>query len=173
MISFDLNGTDVRVAASLHTRSNNIVAALAERMTSLMSQLQERIQDNYLSGQVLNVQSGQLREGVKVYPTQVEGEEITGRVISETWYGRIQTEGGTRTYAINPIYTRSESRRIGRGTLQPYKVLHFEIGGREIFARYAFRPPLKSRPFMQPALESMKSEIIEGLKDAVLRAVIE
>lgn len=175
MINFQYTATGLFATASVKTMRAEILAALEERMTSLMKALEEYIKTNKLSGQVLNVETGALIGSVHAQPAEVTGEQIVGRVIqdeSEAPYGIVQELGGTRTYAINPTYTSSEYRKQLRGTLQAYKVLHFIANGRDVWARYAFHPPLPKRSFMATALQEMQAEIVAGLKEAVLGVII-
>lgn len=171
-LKLSLNNTDVQVVAALEVKNQRLITALVDRMTFLMTKLQQKIVTEKLSGQVLNRRSGTLAGSITNPEAHVDGTTITGSLQwggGPAWYGRVHEFGGTRGYAINPIYSRAQQRKIGKGTLAPFKVLRFiSKSGQVVFAPYVFHPALPKRSFMESSLEEMKGEIISGLKSAIV-----
>ena len=109
MIEITFNTTDSRLAAWLERKRPQVVGALADRLDSLMLELQKRVQQK-LSGQVLEHRSGKLLGSVEKQPLDRSDTRISGRVTAAggpAFYGRIQEKGGTRTYDILPKYKKA------------------------------------------------------------------
>jgi hypothetical protein len=132
-----------------------VMEALARRMTYLALRLQQKIVTEKLSGQVLAHRSGKLAGSIVAYPAEEVGTRLVARVEGATppaQYGIVHEFGGAKTYVINPVNK---------------KALRFMVGGKVVFAKYVFHPPLPKRAFMAPALEEMRDEILESLRQAV------
>ena len=170
-LSLTLNQTDARIAAALNVKSEVLVSALTNKMAFLMTKLQQRIVNQKLSGEVLNRRSGTLAASITNPEAHAEGGSIVGTLEwagGPAWYGRVHEYGGTGAYVINPIYTRSQARRISKGTLKPFKALRFiASSGEVVYAAYVFHPALPRRSFMQATIEEMRGEFIAGLKQTI------
>lgn len=137
----------------------HIVSAIADKMTGLMLQLQQHIVRDKLSGQVLNVRTGKLAESVQPDPTRVEGTKVLGSVRAggdQAFYGRFHELGGSKSYPIVPVEKQA---------------LSFIWQGKHYIRQRVYRSPLPARPFMEPALEEMRGQIVAGIEEAVAGAL--
>jgi len=92
------DGSDQRVPAQIRAATPVIVAALAERLTLWMLRLQQKIQGEKLSGQVLQHRSGRLYGSIIEQPTEQVGLQLIGSVTGAggpAWYGQLHETGGT------------------------------------------------------------------------------
>lgn len=140
-------------------RGARILSALVARADALMIQLQSYIVTQKLSGQVLRRVTGVLASSVTTIPAKVEGTTIVAGVESSggpAFYGHIFESGGARGYDILPTRAR---------------VLRFVSDGQVIFTRMVHREPQPARPFMQPSLDEMKDVIVQGMQEALRRAL--
>jgi len=110
--------------------------------------LAEYVQSQKLSGQVLNVRSGRLRDSIES-SVEDQGTRITGSAFasSDVPYARIHEYGGD-------IYPKID------------KALRFVIDGKVIFAQHVRMP---ERSYLRSALRDMKARLIEDMKAAVRR----
>lgn len=171
MLKATLNNSDVRIEAALGVKSARLMEVLTAKMTVLMTRLQAKIVNEKLSGQVLSQRSGVAAGSVANPRAEVAGTSVVGILDwagGPAWYLRLHNIGGDHEYAINPIYSASETRKLGRGTLQPHRVLHFLINGKDVFTRYVFHPPAKGRHFIEASVEEMRGQFVTGLKEALL-----
>ncbi len=120
--------------------------------------LQNYIRGEKLSGQVLNVRTGNLRNAIRAYPPGGPEFPIVGTVGVDRSapYGEMQERGTRGPYEITP--TRK-------------KALMFMVGGERIFARHVMHPGLKTRPFMAPSFQEKREPIIVQLRAAVTDAL--
>lgn len=150
---------DARIVTALRNKGVVLVRLLASKMTALMILLQRKIVVEELSGQVLGHRTGRLASSVVAYPAEVIGNAIVGRVESSAgtaFYGKIHEFGGQRPYVILP---------------KNAKALAFMMNGKQVFAKSVFHPPLPARPFMKPAQDQMRQQIVEGLAEATGEAM--
>lgn len=121
-----------------------------------------RAQTKYLTGASLRVQTGRLRASVTVKPKR--GAEITGnkysvQVGTNVFYGRAWENG----FSVPAKEIRPKTK----------KALKIPVGGskragstafvlRKKFIRQAYS--VKARPWLRPAMEDMKSQIIKLLE---------
>lgn len=158
MIQIEVTG-DTQIIAKLDAMPGKLQAALTKRLTSLALQMQATIKQK-LSGQVLKVRSGNLRDSID-YDVQTGATSVIATIFSNTSvkYGRIHEYGGiTAPHVIEP--------RAGN-------VLAFEMGGQTIFARRVNHPGSKipARPFMRPTLAEYRVKIITSMNDAVRESI--
>lgn len=158
MIRISFNTSDQRIVAALKIKAPQIISALVRKLTILMIRLQRRIVTEKLSGQVLHHRTGKLAGSIVAHPAEVRGSTISASVtgaggsMAAGGYGRVHERGGTRAYEIVPVNKQA---------------LRFMLGGKEVFAKSVTHPPLPARPFMRPAIEEMKNEIISELQQTV------
>lgn len=147
MISLDVD--DRRVMARLDAMPSGVRAALLKKVTVLRLKLEARIKQK-LSGEVLNVRTGNLRRSI-FSETINDGARVEGRAASsgDVKYGAIHEFGGV----IVPVKA---------------KTLSFVIDGKRIFTKKVVMP---KRSFMRTSLSELKPEIIAGLQSAVGEAV--
>jgi HK97 gp10 family phage protein len=158
MINIDLQG-DTQLIAKLEAMPGKLQTDLTKRITTLALQLQAAVKQK-LSGQVLKVGSGNLRDSIG-YDVVTAATAVTGTVFSDITvkYARIQEYGGTtRPHVIEP--------RAGG-------VLAFQIGGKTVFARRVNHPGSKipARPFMRPTLAEYRDRIVTSMNQAVAESL--
>ena len=158
MITVEIVG-DKQVIAKLDALPGRLHDALLTRVTSLSLQMAAAVKLK-LSGQVLNVRSGNLRRSIQSAVTD-QTTEVSGRIFSDASvrYAAIQEYGGTtRPHGIEA---------------KPGGVLAFQAGGKTVFARRINHPGSKipPRPFMRPTLAEYRDKIVTSFEAAAAEAV--
>lgn len=108
-----------------------------------------------LSGRVLKVRSGALRDSIGSRPT-LDGVEIY-QDASEAPYGPVFEYGVDHSWRIEPQ--------------DPKGVLRFEVDGRVIYAKYVTHPPQEARPFLSRGVEE-KLPAVKALIDQTVKETI-
>lgn len=157
MITVEIVG-DKQVIAKLDALPGRLHDALLKRVTALSLQMAATVKQK-LSGQVLQVRSGNLRRSIQSAvandPTQVSGRIFSDQSVR---YGAIHEYGGTtKPHVI-------EAKNGG--------VLAFQAGGRMMFARRVNHPGSKipARPFMRPTLAEYRDKIVDNFQAAASEA---
>ena len=124
---------------------------IAGRLTALATALQQHVQRDKLSGQLVAVRSGRLRDSIRVAVTD-DGPAIGARIFSDAPQAA-RLEFGWRGNGTPAAALRSLKQRF---------VLPLRQGSRPPAGRD--RPiDLAPRPFLRSALDDMASEIEAGL----------
>lgn len=164
MISATVIG-DRELIARVQAMPDVVRGEIVTEVKRLGFKLQAKVQTEYLNGQVLHVRTGRLKSSITQGATDSRsrfadsGSEIAYFVGTNVKYG------GTWEYGADvPAYT---VRPVNA------KALRFMIGGAVVFAKSANIPAhhIAARPFLAPALASMKQEIIDGLQAALKRGM--
>lgn len=159
MITVKLVGKQ-KVIASLTKMPASVQAMLYQKSLTLAIYLQNYIRSQKLSGQVLNVRTGDLRRSIQQVVTQ-SAKRVLARVFSagDVKYAGIHEFGG----------------RTGPHMIYPRKgdVLAFMAGGKMRFARYVNHPGsrMPERSFMRSSFSENQQKIISELKLAVLQGI--
>jgi hypothetical protein len=134
-----------------------LASRLRFQVAAAVIELQNYIRTQKLSGQVLHVRTGNLRNAVRAYPPVSEDFPIQGTVAVDRSapYGAMQ-EGGTRPHEIVPVRARA---------------LRFVSGGQTVFARRVQHPGFPPHPFMAPSFLERRDPIIARLRLAIEQAV--
>lgn len=153
---------------TVSTNANQIVVKVKEwqprtgrgvriAMIRALYELNNYIRSQKLSGQVLHVRTGNLRNSVNPYPPDADTFPMQGRVSVDRTapYGRM-LELGTAAHEIVP--TRA-------------KALRFMMGGDLIFAMRVRHPGTRPMPFMVPSLTEKRPSIVAAMRAAVSAAV--
>ena len=153
MFSVRLEG-DREVIQRLSSLPNRVRAALLKKTYALAIQLADRVRRK-LSGEVLNVRSGDLRASI-FEDVQSDATSVVGRVASsgDVRYAAIHEYGGTiPAHEIVPSKAQA---------------LMFVVGGKTVFARRVQIPDVQmpERSFMRSSLSEMKQQIVDGLAEA-------
>jgi hypothetical protein len=162
-MSITLTSNAEEVAASLNRKASQITEALTAKLDALTLVLQRHIIADKLQGQVLEQRGGggvSLADSIRVVNATQEGGSITASVTVEgpaEKYAAIQEFGTSSTYPIDP---------------KSAKVLHFLVGGKDVFTGKILHPPLREHSFLRSSLDDMKEDIVSGLGDA-LQQVLE
>lgn len=133
--------------------------ALLRKVRVLALQLERKVKVDKLSGQVLKVQTGNLRSSIQ--NTVIDSaQKIVGKVYSagDVKYAGIHEFGGkTPPHVIE-----------AKG-----KALAFMMGGKQVFAKRVNHPgsTMPERSFLRSSLADMRAEIVRGLQDAARQGV--
>jgi hypothetical protein len=195
-LTFRITDNTAEYIAAYDLKSEKLLARLSERMTALMTKLQERARKNlsdtrstkaWVGAEGSPAATGNLSDSIKNPKATVEGTTVVGSV---DWgegvpYAKIQEYGGIKgSYPIEPIGVRGV-RPHRKGTPRYFSkgVKYLLSGGEEsagllrfvgaqdgklLYSKEVFRKALPPRNFMGDALEGMKEEIREGLKGAII-----
>jgi phage gpG-like protein len=150
---------DTELIARLNAMPARVHGGLVRAITRLGLELQRKVQDEKLSGQVLKVRSGRLRGSIKMDVSDT-ATSVTSTVGSYgVEYARIQEYGGTTgPHTIMPKHGRA---------------LAFEWKGQQVFFRRVEHPGSKipERSFLRSALRDMEPMIKAEIEAAVRQEV--
>jgi phage gpG-like protein len=158
MISADLLGSEPALER-LRALPEAATKGLARAIARLGSDLQSNVQQNKLSGQVLNIRSGALKSSIDIAIDQSD-TTVTATVFSDLDYAAAQEYGFSGTVNV-------------RASLRLIK----EAFGRSIAAKtigvgaYSRRMNLPERSFLRSALDDMAPDISAGVQDALREAI--
>lgn len=126
-------------------------------------ELERRVKVDYLTGQVLKVRTDRLRGSISVATAKQPGDSRS----------RFEATGTTSFAYVgtNVSYGVMWSKGIAAHDIVPVKAkaLRFEIGGEILFRKRVSIPAQAARPFLEPALESMRPLIMSELESALKR----
>jgi hypothetical protein len=189
-ISYDFAGTDVEIVRQFRTKSVGIINALADKMFYELNLLKEKAQARAPVGpDTEDHAGGTLRESFQEPTVEIRGNRVVGQLLwggeptTVTYkggkaydYARIIQEG-SKAHAVNPLeeegtrfkgaktLTGHSYKRYGKG------VLFFMVGGKEVFAEYAFPAGVTPNPFVEDTLLEMKDQMVADL-DATVSGVM-
>lgn len=187
---FFIESSDKVVQQYIRGKANNLRVALAKKLTFLMLKLASKIQTEKLQGQVLQHRSGKLSGSIRSEGVREEGGMLIGSVQGAggvAWYGQVHEAGGRGPYKIVPVnklalaffpsgsigtlQSKASLRAMYTGpmsarSMKPSKFSQFSAQG-GVVVKSVIHPALPARPFMQPALEEMAMEIVDGLQETV------
>ncbi len=147
---------DTKAVAKLTAMPKGVHDALLRKIQALRLQLEAHIKNDKLSGQVLNVISGDLRRSI-FSDVDDEGTAIYGRAASsgDVKYAAIHEFGGT-TPAHDIFPTKANA-------------LAFMMGGQQVFAKVVHHPgsTMPERSYMRSSLADMSEMIVSGMRQAV------
>jgi phage gpG-like protein len=160
LLSINLVG-DRELIARFQAMPSKVHAALLKKVTALRLKLEAHIKDQKLSGQVLHVQTGNLRASI-FSETIDSAESVIGRAASsgDVKYAGIHEFGGqTPAHVIE-----------AKGN-----ALAFMFQGKQAFFKRVNHPgsTMPERSFMRSSLADMRDEIVQGMTDAVKGAAAE
>lgn len=150
MISVYLVG-DSEVIARLNAMPGGVQQGLA-RATTRLSLEGQRLSQQKVSGQVLNVRTGVLRSSINAKPTEVTATGVMGGWGTNIKYARFHEFGVPHKWLIEAKNAR---------------VLAFEVNGQTIFRPRVMAGPLPERSFLRSALREMEPRIREEYSRAV------
>jgi phage gpG-like protein len=157
VLSVTLTG-DRELIERLDAMPAKVQAALFAKVNYFALRLEEKVKKK-LSGEVLNVRSGNLRRSIASDVTQ-SPTSVVGRVYSsgDVKYAGIHEFGGqTKAHIIEAVNA---------------KALAFQAGGKQVFAKRVKHPGSKipERSYLRTSLAEMREEIVEGLREAAVKA---
>src|SRR5215831_18666964 len=158
MLTFNMVG-DQALIAKLNAYSGRAREELKHSVTKLALLLEQKVKYK-LSGSVLNVRTGALRASIFHEITETK----TGV------FGKVGSSGDVKYAGIHEFGGRTAAHLI-----LPVKanVLHFFVGGKEVFARRVNHPgsQMPERSFLRSSLSDMKEQIVREMQDAVRRGM--
>lgn len=177
-LKLSLGNSAAEVVVGFESVSGRLQAALVEKMTALMTRLQQKAQA------AAPVRSGTLRDSIRNPQASAVGNKIIGTL---EWGGPSTTssykggklfdysqivELGAVAHPINPLTTRgtrlhqkNSPRRFGSDILSNFYDIYKE--SKFISATGVHHPGVTGTHFMGNALESMRSEIVSGLSQTI------
>ena len=165
MLSIKLVG-DREVIARFREMPSKMRGALVRKVTALRLKLEAHIKNDKLSGQVLKVQTGNLRASI-FSQTIDEGDTIIGRAASsgDVKYAGIHEFGGVIEHPGGTPYMMIEGK-----TVFVSKMLSKNLN-LPVTAPHSI--PMPERSFMRSSLADMREEIVDGMTQAVKGAAAE
>jgi phage gpG-like protein len=143
----------------LRALPNAANVGIARAVAKLGIALQNNVQQNKLSGQVLNVRSGTLKSSIDVAVDQ-GGGRMTATVFTAVDYAAAQEYGFTGT-----VNVRASLRLIKEAFGRPIAAKTIAVGA------YSRRMNLPERSFLRSALADMTPDIGATVADAVREAI--
>jgi phage gpG-like protein len=159
MAAFKLTGAD-ELVERFGRLGADVQACLFATSQALAARLQAHVQQDKLSGQVLNRLSGDL--SASIAPTVASGDGVvTAQVFAADPppYAAILEFGGViPAHDVKPVSAQA---------------LSFMLDGRRVFAKVAHIPDvtLPAHSYLRASLQDMASEIASELQQAVARAL--
>lgn len=159
MITVKLVGKQ-KVIGQLRAIPPSVYAMLVQKTYVIAVHLQTYIRTQKLSGQVLNVVTGDLRRSINFNVVQ-EAKKVLGRVFSsgDVKYAGIHEFGGrTSPHEIVP---------------RKAQALAFMYGGKQVFAKSVKHPGsvMPERSFMRSSFNENQMFIVRELKEAVILGI--
>jgi len=158
MFAIGLDGLDETIAR-LDALPAALAAPLAAKSTELSAALADRVRNDKLSGAVLNMRSGALRDSIAA-DVSSDGDGVVASVgsVSDVKYAAIQEYGG-KTAAHQILPSKAQA-------------LAFIAGGAELFARRVEHPGslIPERSYLRSSLEEMSGEIASAFAEAAAEA---
>ena len=158
MITADVVG-DEAVLAWLRATPNAVASSLARAISKLGIDLQRKIQQDELSGQILVARSGSLKSSIDLQIDR-SGDSIATTAFSGSKYARAHEYGFADTVNVKASL-RSIREAFGRSMSE--KTVNMRAYRRHI--------DLPERSFMRSALEDMAPAIRDDVEAALLEAL--
>ena len=158
MISAGLVGDGAaldRLRALPHAANEGLARAIAK----LGIALQNNVQQNKLSGQVLNTRTGALKSSIDV-TTEQSGSGVTATVFTDLDYGAAQEYGFSGT-----VNVRASLRLIKEAFGRPIAGKTISVGA------HSRHMDLPERSFLRSALADLAPEISADVEDALREAI--
>lgn len=158
MISVDFVDVGV-VLDRLRGMGDVSISGVARAIAKLGIDLQNNVQQNKLSGQVLQVRSGSLRQSIALHINQ-SNTAINATVYSDLGYAAAQENGSTGTVDV-----RASIRQVKEAFGHPIAAKTIAVGA------YSRRMDLPQRSFLRTALDDMTPDIDASVQDALREAL--
>ena len=138
--------------------------ALRQEMMQQMARAADWSRANRLSGDPLNRRTGRLSRSVTPF-AKLEGGRVVGGLSSNVPYAHVHELGGV--FQI-PEYTRRPPRSRTAGGRFRKRTEEQQVNSVTVKAHTAKFP---QRAFLRPAIESNRGQILQGLRNAIVKVV--
>ncbi len=155
MLRMEFIGGDV-LAAVLRSYGEKVQTAIMQSVGRSALRLQREVMQNRLSGQVLNVRTGNLRRSIHQQVTNT-GSAVIGEVNTNVRYGAAHEYGFAGTVNVKASL-RQVRQAFGRPLKSP-RYVQVRAHSRNV--------KLPERSFLRSALRDMKPEIEADLRNSV------
>lgn len=159
MLNVEFIGGDA-IAAVLKAYSDGVQSAVEQSIGRSVLKLQREVMQNRLSGQVLNVRTGNLRRSIHQQVTS-SGGLVVGEVNTNVRYGVAHEYGFAGT-----VNVKASMRQIRQAFGRPLKSPRYV----QIRA-HTRNVKLPERSFLRSALRDMKPDIEADLQKSIERAL--
>lgn len=159
MLKMEFIGGDV-LAAMFRSYGDKVQAAIVQSVGRSALRLQREVMDNRLSGQVLNVRTGNLCRSIHQQVTS-SGGAVIGEVNTNVRYGKAHEYGFAGTVNVKASL-RQVRQAFGRPLKSP-RYVQVRAHSRNV--------RLPERSFLRSALRDMKPEIEADLRNSVKGAL--
>ena len=158
MFALTLDGLE-DASARLEAYPAALAASLDAKAAELAAALVDLVQNDKLSGAVLNLRSGALRDSI-VASISADADGVVASVdsVGDVNYAAIQEYGGkTSAHEILPVKAQA---------------LAFVAGGAQRFARRVEHPGslIPERSYLRSSLDDMRDDILDALAEAAADA---
>lgn len=160
MLNVEFIGGDA-IAAVLKAYSDGVQSAVEKSIGRSVLKLQREVMRNRLSGQVLNVRTGNLRRSIQHQQVTSSGGLVVGEVNTNVRYGVAHEYGFAGT-----VNVKASMRRIRQAFGRPLKSPRYV----QIRA-HSRNVKLPERSFLRSALRDMKPKIEADLQKSIKRAL--
>ena len=148
------------VSAKLSTLAAVAQKRIKMAVQGLGTELQGAVKQSWLSGGALNVQSGRLRRSITEKTTET-GNDVRSRTGTNVEYGRFWELG---FHDVENV--KAHVRKIASRSLRETKK-HGKAQGIAFVKAFSRRVDQNARPFLKPALASMRAQVHDRLTKAV------
>ena len=159
MLKMEFIGGDVLVAV-LRSYGDKVQTAIVQSVGRSALRLQREVMQNRLSGQVLNVRTGNLRRSIHQRVTNT-GSAVIGEVNTNVRYGKAHEYGFAGTVNVKASL-RQVRQAFGRPLKSP-RYIQVRAHSRNV--------KLPERSFLRTALRDLKPEIEADLRNSVERVL--
>lgn len=159
MLKMEFIGGDV-LAAVLRSYGGKVQTAIVQSIGRSALRLQSEVMDNRLSGQVLNIRTGNLHRSIHQQVTSSDGL-VVGEVNTNVRYGVAHEYGFAGT--VNVKASMRQIRQAFGRLLKSPRYVQIRAHSRNV--------KLPERSFLRSALRDMKPDIEADLQKSIERAL--
>lgn len=169
-----------RILAKLRGAEGRLQANLQRVITRQSIELQGRVKERKLTGQVLHVRTGTLRRSIN-RRVEARGSDVVATVGTNVHYAHVHEYGFTGTVLVREHVRRSRAqmslakfRTNKLGERIEVKGSYRKAGGGtgEILVREHLRDMvMPERSFLRSSLREMEPEIRKGIREAVMESL--
>lgn len=146
----------------LSTYIDKFTKQVIENVSKVQQETAKTIWEDVVNNAPMN--TGEYVSSIKVSPTEKKGNTIRTEIYTDA---TVSTLGG-KTYNLGYLLENGTSPHL----IEPVnaKMLHFVIGGQDIFAKRVNHPGTKAQPHFKPALDKNRRAYKENIRRAVKEA---